>query len=109
MAQLKEVKDALKSLSGEEKIVAEWAYEFSKSHLPEKNTKGYYKARIGDEPTVHLVSHIIRGLTGLGNIAPYLDKNSISDAWMHDLNLSAELADKIFIGFSPEKDLKITI
>ena len=108
MAQLKEVKDALKSLSGEEKIVAEWAYEFSKSHLPEKNTKGYYKDRIGNEPTVHFVSHILRGLNGLGNIAPYLDKDSISDAWMHDINLSAQLADKIFLGFSPEKDLKIT-
>ena len=109
MAKLKEVKDALKSLSGEEKIVAEWAYEFSKSHLPEKNTKGYFKDRIKDEPTVHLVSHIIRGLISLGNIAPYLDKNSISDAWMYDINLSSELADKIFFEFSPEKDLKITI
>ena len=53
MARLKEVENALESLSGEEKIVAEWAYEFSKNHLPEKNTEGYYTDRVGDEPTVN--------------------------------------------------------
>ena len=109
MAQLKEVKSVLESLSGEEKIVAEWAYEFSKNHLPEENTEGYYKDRIGDEPTVHLVSHIIRGIMGLVKVAPYIDKDSISDTWMHDPQLADELANKIFFKFSPEKDLKITI
>ena len=99
MAQLKEVKSALESLSGEEKIVAEWAYKFSKSHLPEENTEGYYTDRKGDEPTVHLVSHIIRGMPGLVKIAPYIDQDSISDAWMNDPILCSELADKIFMGF----------
>ena len=109
MARLKEVENALESLSGEEKIVAEWAYEFSKNHLPEKNTEGYYTDRVGDEPTVHLVCHIMRGITGLWNIAPYIDRDSISEQWMHDPYLGDDLANKIFMKFSPEKDLKITI
>jgi hypothetical protein len=108
MAKLTEVSNALDTLSGEEKIVADWAYEFSKLNLPAENVEGYYKAIIGTEPTVHLISLIIRGLSGLVEVEPKFDQDTVSVDWIHSIDLSHLLADKIF-EFSPEKDLEISI
>ena len=108
MAKLTEVSEAFDTLSGEEKIVADWAYEFSKIHLPAENVEGYYKARIGTEPTVHLISHIIRGMMSFGDIEPKLDQSIVSANWIHDLGLADSFANKIF-EFSPEKDLVLSV
>ncbi|SVE63431.1 uncharacterized protein METZ01_LOCUS516285 [marine metagenome] len=106
MAKLTEVNNAFDGLSGEEKIVADWAYEYSKTNIPEENVEGYYKAKIGTEPTVHLISLIIRGLPHLTQVEPKINLDIISDDWIYSYS-SSVFADKLF-EFSPEKDLEIT-